>query len=90
MKAWEAAGRPGSGSRPGEGEVIGRNRLDDPVERYSSDSPMVGSTGDIEAMVMYAGQGVEIVRDVRPAGEIVGEIAADALKAINRARLTFG
>lgn len=86
VERWEAAGRPASGARPGEGEIVGKNWLGEPVARYSSDSPLAGATGDIEAMVMYAGQSVGGLNRVQPAAEIVSEIATDAIQAIQSAR----
>jgi nitronate monooxygenase len=86
VEAWEAAGSPPPGRRPGEGEVIGRNNLGEPVERYSSDGPLEGAEGDIEAMVLYAGQGVGLVNEVKPAGDIVREIAAEAIVSADRVR----
>jgi len=83
---WEAAGSPPSGGRPGEGDVIVHNERGQPVERYSSDCPLKGADGEIEAMVLYAGQGVGIVRDVKPAGEIVREIAREAVETLERTR----
>ena len=83
---WEAAGRPPAGQRPGEGEVIGRTEIGTDVVRYGSDAPVVGTTGDVEAMALYAGQGVGQLRDARPAADIVREVAADATAALDRAR----
>ncbi len=50
--------------------------------RYGSDAPRLGATGDIEAMSMYAGQSVGLVHDVRPAGEIVRQLADEAAAAL--------
>lgn len=83
---WREAGRPPSGTRPGEGEAIARNELGEAVLRYGSDAPLVGAAGDVEAMVLYAGQGVGLVERVQPAAEIVRELAAEAIVAIQRAR----
>src|SRR5271155_5570179 len=47
---WEAAGRPPPGSRPGEGEVIAHFASGEPIVRYSPAPPMVGTTGEIEAL----------------------------------------
>ena len=80
---WEDAGSPVSGQRPGEGEAIGRNELGEVVERYSSGSPVVGTEGEIEAMVLYAGQGVGLARRTQPAAAIVREIAAEAVLVID-------
>lgn len=82
--AWEAAGRPSSGSRPGEGETIAWAADGTPLPRYADDIPMTGTTGDIDAMVHYAGQSVGFARRLQPAGEIVREIAAEAIETLDR------
>jgi nitronate monooxygenase len=89
VEAWEAAGSPPPGFRPGEGDVIARNELGQPVERYSSDGPLQGAEGELEAMVLYSGQSVGILSDVRPAGEIVQDIASEALAVLERIRFAF-
>jgi nitronate monooxygenase len=86
VTTWEAAGRPASGDRPGEGELVGHNELGEPVARYSSSSPTDGATGDVEAMALYAGQSVGLVDRLQPAGEIVREIAAEAAQILDRTR----
>ena len=45
------------------------------VERFSPLPPTRGSTGAIEAMPFYAGQSAGAVQGVRPAAEIVAELA---------------
>jgi nitronate monooxygenase len=37
---------------------------------------MVGTTGDIEALSMWAGQGVALARKRQPAAEIVAELSS--------------
>jgi nitronate monooxygenase len=71
---WEAAGEPRRGARPGEGDVIAR-RDDLPVVRYSDAQPTRNTTGDIEAMAMYAGQSVGEVEGVGSAASVVVRIA---------------
>jgi nitronate monooxygenase len=56
----------------------------DDVVRYSSDDPVQGMTGDLEALALYAGQGVGLIDDVRPAGEIVRELAEEAERTLAR------
>jgi len=75
---WRAAGAAAPGDRPGEGEVIGTRPGGDPVKRYQSYTPLPETGGDVAAMSMWAGQGVAQVRGVKPAGEIVEEIHAEA------------
>jgi nitronate monooxygenase len=82
-RAWEAAGRPPPGKRPGEGGVVGRSASGD-VVRYQSHTPDITTDGDIEAMALWAGQGVGLVRKIQPAGEIVREIAQEARVILKR------
>ncbi len=78
VDAWEKAGRPASGSRPGEGDVIVQAGETDELVRYGVLSPRKDFTGDIEAMPLWAGQGIGLVNRIQPAGEIVREIVAEA------------
>lgn len=49
-----------------------------PLLRFSTDSPMRGTTGDLEAMALYAGDGVGAIRSVVPAAQRLAEIVAEA------------
>ena len=71
---WEAAGSPPSGRRPGEGERVAEGPSG-PVVRYAVSPAVIGMTGDIDAMVMYAGLGVGAIRSIEPAAEIVERFA---------------
>jgi NAD(P)H-dependent flavin oxidoreductase YrpB (nitropropane dioxygenase family) len=75
---WEAAGRPPPGERPGEGDVVATSGSGAEILRYQSHTPHAGDTGAIEALSHWAGQGVALVRKVKPAAEIVREINEDA------------
>lgn len=75
VEAWEAAG---GGARPGEGEIIARSGDGEPVHRYASVTARRDITGDIEAMPLWAGQGVGLVRREQTAAEIVAEVVAEA------------
>jgi nitronate monooxygenase len=76
IDAWEAAGRPPSGSRPGEGDRIGTRADGAAIARYASVTPVAGTDGDIDAMSMWAGQGVALARKVQPAAKIVAELVS--------------
>jgi nitronate monooxygenase len=78
IEAWEAAGRPPTGSRPGEGETIAAWDDGEVIVRYSSSSAREGVVGDIEPLSLWAGQSVGLVNDVLPAGEIVRRLADEA------------
>jgi nitronate monooxygenase len=71
---WDAAGRPASGSRPGEGETIA-TRAGAPVVRYSDAQPTSNTAGSIESMALYAGMSVGAVRDRATATGIERSIA---------------
>ena len=73
---WEAAGRPPLGSRPGDGEVIAHFASGDPILRYSPAPPMVGTTGEIDALSLWAGQSVALAKQSQPAAEIVAELVS--------------
>jgi nitronate monooxygenase len=90
VEEWEAAGCPPSGQRPGEGEVIGIRHLpwgDRPWHRYEVGMLSPDFEGDPEYAVMWAGESVDAVRDVKPAAEILRDLVReteDALPAATR------
>jgi NAD(P)H-dependent flavin oxidoreductase YrpB (nitropropane dioxygenase family) len=84
VEAWEAAGRPQSGKRPGEGEVIGTSRSIGSILRYQSYTPGTDVEGDVDAMSLWAGQGVGLVSKLQSAAEIVREIAGEAEATLRR------
>src|SRR5436305_7420656 len=73
---WERAGRPPSGSRPGEGEPVAARASGEPIVRYTSSTPAEGTTGDIEALSLWAGQSVALARVRQPAAEIVADLVS--------------
>jgi NAD(P)H-dependent flavin oxidoreductase YrpB (nitropropane dioxygenase family) len=75
-KAWEAAGRPPDDQRPGEGDVIAHFASGEAIVRYEPAPPMAGTTGEIEALSMWAGQGVALARQPQSAAEIVAELTS--------------
>ena len=84
MEAWIAAGRPESGVRPNEGEVIAHYGSGEPILRYAIDEPTADMTGDVLAMVLYAGQGVGLAKEEKPVAEILEEMAAEASQILAR------
>jgi NAD(P)H-dependent flavin oxidoreductase YrpB (nitropropane dioxygenase family) len=52
---------------------LGSVRVD--VPRFSADNPPVDATGHVEAMALYAGEGVGSVRRREPAAAIVADLA---------------
>jgi nitronate monooxygenase len=82
FRAWELAGRPPSGKRPGEGEVIATDDDGSSIVRYQSTSPRAEIIGEIEALALWAGQSVGVVHDVKPAAEIVASLVDEARAAL--------
>jgi NAD(P)H-dependent flavin oxidoreductase YrpB (nitropropane dioxygenase family) len=72
--AWEAAGRPPLARRPGQGDVIAHFASGESIVRYEPAPPMAGTTGEIEALSMWAGQGVALASQPQSAADIVTEL----------------
>ena len=72
-------------SRPGERDTVATTASGASVPRYSSDLPTRAMTGDVEAMALYAGQGVGVLRDVAPAARIARQLSDDALAILAEA-----
>jgi nitronate monooxygenase len=88
FEEWEAAGRPPSGERPGEGKPIGTNRRpwgDYEWPRYASGMLTPDFDGDPDYAPMWAGESCGVVNDVKPAAVIVRELARDAEAALGDA-----
>ena len=47
-------------------------------------APLIDIEGDIEALPMWAGQGVGLVKKIQPAADIVREIDAEAKSVLAR------
>jgi NAD(P)H-dependent flavin oxidoreductase YrpB (nitropropane dioxygenase family) len=73
---WEAAGRPPDDQRPGAGDVLAHLASGEAIVRYEGAPPMVGTTGDIEALSMWAGQSVALARQPQSAADIVTELTS--------------
>lgn len=78
LRRWEEAGSPPAPRRPGEGDVVAVDDEGQIHRRYEDLMPLPGMTGDVADMALYAGQSVQLVHNVRPAAEVVRDIAAQA------------
>lgn len=78
VDAWLAAGSPPTGKRPGEGEVIAHRSDGSGILRYTSVAVGAGTTGDVDALSLWSGQGVALVREVLPAADIVRRTVSEA------------
>ena len=87
IEEWEMAGRPANGRRPGEGSIVGTMPIADTVVevvKYMVFPPLTGFTGDIDYAVLYAGESCGLVRDIKPAGQIVREVMQEAEEVIEK------
>jgi NAD(P)H-dependent flavin oxidoreductase YrpB (nitropropane dioxygenase family) len=82
VQAWEQAGRPHAPRRPGERDVVAHAPDGRALYRYGPDAAVTGTTGDVEALALYAGQGAGVARHVIPAAGIVAELTRDAARAL--------
>ncbi len=83
---WEAAGKPVSGERPGEKQDVGEQLLGHHrlvLQRYSVMPPLSGFDGDLDAMALYAGESVERIKDIAPAGLVVERLLDELRRAVN-------
>jgi enoyl-[acyl-carrier protein] reductase II len=72
---------PYAALRPEDLPAIGATSLfgqDIPLQRFNGLPPVAATTGDHDQMSLLAGETAGLVGDVRPAGELVREIAAAA------------
>jgi nitronate monooxygenase len=82
FEMWEAAGCPPPGKRPGEGDILTTNIVTGAVRRrYSGGSPRSVERGAVTEMPLWAGQGVDAIRDIPSAGELVERLWRECLEA---------
>ena len=55
-----------------------------PILRFSTDSPLRNTVGDLEAMALYAGQGTAFVSRKEKAADVIDRIMAEAGEALDR------
>lgn len=78
VEAWERAGRPAPGARPGETDEPAKRSDGSPINRYASSTPTAAMTGDVEPLPHWAGQGVGLVTREERAADIVLGLVAEA------------
>lgn len=48
------------------------------IRRFAGTVPNMTTTGDLESMVMYAGQGVGLIKEIPSAGEVIKRLVEGA------------
>lgn len=75
LERWEEAGCPGPGRRPGE-DSSPATRAGVAIARYDDAPPLLGDSGAVGEMCLYAGAGCAAIDDVPPAAELVARLTA--------------
>ncbi len=75
LDAWEAAGCPPAGKRPGEGDLVARYPTGKEARRYDFYEPR-SSFGDVDIddLCLYAGTGCGEIEDIPGAGELTNRL----------------
>ncbi len=84
-RAWETAGEPVSGQRPGEGATVGHLALAGervPLPRYTVNPPVLGLVGDLDEVPLYAGESCEGIDRLIPALELTRQLARELREAL--------
>lgn len=71
LQAWETAGCPPRGARPGEGGLLATSRSGRISLRYDDTPAGYDMEGDLEACVQYAGLGCEKIKDIPTVRELL-------------------
>ncbi|WP_168788582.1 NAD(P)H-dependent flavin oxidoreductase [Paraburkholderia aromaticivorans] len=58
-----------------------------PIYKFSTDSPLRSTTGDVEKMALFAGESAALVNASTSAAEVIERLLDEALNASNRVRL---
>ena len=74
----------GSSSRPSDGKIVPLDGKQMAVPRFSTRPPGRTATDHLDAMCLYAGQGVGGLKRVMPAREIVEEMVTEAENLLPR------
>src|SRR5215475_12978886 len=86
VEQWLGREARGQESRPDE-PVVGRTVVRGqpmPMLRFMGLPPNRDATGDIESMDLLAGQGVGLVGEIKPAGQIVRELVDEARQIVSQ------
>jgi NAD(P)H-dependent flavin oxidoreductase YrpB (nitropropane dioxygenase family) len=86
VEQWLGREARGQESRPDE-PAVGRTVIGGramPVLRFMGFPPNAEASGEIDSMDLLAGQGVGLVREIKPAGQLVHELVEEARRIISQ------
>jgi len=81
LQAWESAGSPQHGARPGEGNVVAMRPGGPDILRYDDTIPLRTMRGQILDMALYAGQGCGAIHDLPSAGPLASRLWSECQAA---------
>lgn len=55
-----------------------------PIYRFSTDSPLRSTSGDLEQMALYAGESASLVDRISSAAEVIDRLLSEAMDASSR------
>ena len=84
---WEADGSPRTGKRSDEGEIIAITSDGKPIARYSDVLTQPGMEGNVEALALYAGQGVGLISDIQSASEVLKRLTDETIQTLTSREL---
>lgn len=83
VERWRAAGTPET-DRPGEGDRVATTLAGEPIERYADSLAVPETTGDVEALPLYAGQSAGLIDMSPSASAVIEELATETNDALER------
>ncbi len=77
---WEGKDNPAPylGKEPNSFPIIGENKTMGPIRKFSGVLPTPETTGDFEQMSLLAGESVGLIKDIKPAAEVVRQMFNEA------------
>ncbi|UPV75781.1 nitronate monooxygenase [Halorussus limi] len=89
VERWRDEGEPPRGQRPGEGVAVAETPDGEPVERYEDALAVPGTTGEVEAIPLYAGQSAGLAASAPSAETLTERLADETREALSRATATL-
>ena len=90
VEAWEKSGNLPVGKRPNEHEIIAIKQNGAIIERYADDIPTSTTTGNLEALAIYAGQSAGLTgHTIQPAEAIITDIMREANHQLEKLNLIW-
>ena len=90
VEAWEKSGNLPVGKRPNECEIIAMKQNGAIIERYADDIPTNTTTGNLEALAIYAGQSVGLIgHTIQTAEAIITDIMREANHQLEKLNLIW-